>query len=188
MNKLVDAWKQFQPIHPPYLLNGDEVVLDHPEKYCRVEGWNGYVTTADFGAPSRISPLHLDLLPIPFVGNLETATVFLLMLNPGFGPHDYFGEYQVSEYRAALLDNLRQTQGNSFLFLDPKFSWHGGYGYWHSKLGKLIAEFANRTAISYGAARHFMQSKVVVLELAPYHSEFPSSRSPTSFNAVSSAS
>lgn len=169
MHALISAWNRFKPEQPPYVLPGDEVVLNEEHLYCRHAGWDGFVADPDFGVPGN-SQLHLDLLPVPFVGNLKTASVFLLMLNPGFGPHDYFGEYAVPEYRGALLDNLRQTRSNSFLFLDPRFSWHGGYDYWHTKLRNVIITFARSVGISYGQARQFFQSNIAALELTPYHS------------------
>ena len=169
MHALLSAWKDFQPKQAPYVLPGDEGLLAETQLCCRFAGWNGFVADPEFGAPGN-SKLHLDLLPIPFVGNLKTASVFLLMLNPGFGPHDYFGEYAVPEYRSALLDNLRQTRGNSFVFLDPRFSWHGGFDYWHTKLRNVIVAFAQNSGISYGRARQFFQSSIAALELAPYHS------------------
>lgn len=169
MHALISAWKTFKPEQPPYVLPGDEILLDEEHLCCRHAGWDGFVADPEFGVPGN-SQLHLDLLPVPFVGNLKTASVFLLMLNPGFGPHDYFGEYKVPEYRAALLNNLHQTRSNSFLFLDPQFSWHGGYDYWHTKLRNVIFTFANSVGISYGHARRFFQSNIAALELAPYHS------------------
>jgi len=169
MHPLISVWEKFQPEKPPYVLPGDEIVLDKAHLCCRHGGWDGFIADPEFGAPGN-SQLHLDLLPIPFVGNLNTASVFLLMLNPGFGPHDYFGEYTVPEYRTALLDNLRQTWSNTFLFLDPRFSWHGGYDYWHTKLRNVIITFAKSVGISYGHARQFFQAHIAVLELAPYHS------------------
>jgi hypothetical protein len=33
--------------------------------------------------------LKLDLLPQPWTGNVNTAEVFMLALNPGFSPDDY---------------------------------------------------------------------------------------------------
>ncbi len=169
MHTLVTTWKRFQTEEAPYVLPGDELVLSGPQLCCRFTGWDSFVADPEFGAPGN-SKLHLDLLPIPFVGNLKTASVFLLMLNPGFGPHDYFGEYKVPEYRSALLNNLRQARGNSFLFLDPRFSWHGGFDYWHTKLWNVIAAFAESMGISYGRARQFFQSRIAAIELAPYHS------------------
>jgi hypothetical protein len=169
MHALLSAWKKFQPEKPPYVLSGDEIVLDEPDLCCRYAGWEDFIADPEFGAPGNLQ-LHLDLLPIPFVGNLKTASVFLLMLNPGFGPHDYFGEYKVPKYRAALIDNLRQTRSNSFMFLDPRFSWHGGYDYWHTKLRNLITTFAETVSIPYDRAREFFQTHIAALELAPYHS------------------
>jgi hypothetical protein len=169
MHALLSAWQKFELDRAPYVLPGDETILSNTDVFCRFAGWDGLIADPEFGTPAS-SRLHVDLLPIPFVRNLRSASVFLLMLNPGFGPHDYFGEYRVPEYRAALIDNLHQSRTSSFLFLDPRFSWHGGYDYWHTKLRSVIASFAGRVAIPYGRARQFFQSHIAAIELSPYHS------------------
>lgn len=169
MHALLSAWASFKLEQKPYVLPGDKEVLSNPKLICRYAGWEQFVTAHNFGAFGQ-SKLHLDLLPIPFVGNLRSGSVFLLMLNPGFGPHDYFGEYEVPEYRDAPVNNLRQGPNNSFLFLDPRFSWHGGFDYWHTKLRDVIAALAKSVCISYGEARKFVQSRIAAVELAPYHS------------------
>lgn len=169
MHELLIAWRGVQVDQAPFILSGDEGVLSNEGLPCLTDNWCDFISDSDFGLPSD-SRLHLGLLPIPFVGNLRTASVFLLMLNPGLGPHDYFGEYQVPEYRSALIDNLRQTNGTSFLFLDPRFSWHGGFDYWHTKLCDLINEFSRRSGTTYGRARRFFQAQIAAIELAPYHS------------------
>lgn len=169
MHALLSAWREFELDRRPYVLSGDEIILAEPDLFCRFAGWDGLIADPEFGTPGN-SRLHVDLLPIPFVGNLRSASVFLLMLNPGFGPHDYFGEYRVPEHRAALADNLHQSHANSFLFLDPRFSWHGGYDYWHTKLRSIIAGFAERVNIPYGRARRFLQAHLAAIELSPYHS------------------
>ena len=44
---------------------------------------------------------------MPFVGDLQSADVFLVLLNPGLGPLDYYGEEKNEPgYREALLANL----------------------------------------------------------------------------------
>lgn len=169
MHPLLYAWSQFDADRPPLVLPGDEAIFNETDLFCRFSGWDDFVAHPEFGAPGN-SQLHLDLLPIPFIGNLRSASVFLLMLNPGFGPPDYFGEYKVAEYRTALIENLRQSPSNSFLFLDPRFSWHGGYAYWHAKLRSIIVSFAGEVGIHYGRARQFLQSRVAAIELSPYHS------------------
>jgi len=89
MHALLEAWKDFDASRRPHVLLGDEAILADDRRICRYDGWHGFIANPDFGKPDR--RLHLDLLPIPFVGNLEAASIFLLLLNPGFGPHDYLG-------------------------------------------------------------------------------------------------
>jgi hypothetical protein len=169
MHELQTSWKSFNFKEAPYVLPGDEIILDNTRLFCRFASWEQFVTAPNFGDPAR-SELHLDLLPMPFIGNLKSASVFLLMLNPGFGPHDYFGEHNVPDYRNALIQNLIQSSDNSFLFLDPRHSWHAGFCYWHDKLRGVIKRIAKDTDISYGDARRFVQKRIAVLQLAPYHS------------------
>jgi hypothetical protein len=168
MQDLISAWRNFDHTKNPYL-DGDEI----PQNFIkRHNSWEEYISNPNFGDGSDATKLHLDLLPIPFVGNLKTASVYLLMQNPGFGHHDYFSEFKIPEYRAALLNNLRQTESTSFFFLDSQFSWHGGYQYWHKKLHKLIKKFSKKPelSISYGQALNFFRKEIAVVELVPYHS------------------
>jgi hypothetical protein len=168
MHEFLSAWRDFQTKRGPFLLLGDEI----PSK-CRHNydvGWDAFIKSPEFGVPHD-SRLHLNLLPTPFMGHLKSASVFLLMLNPGFGPHDCYGEYEVPVYRAALVDNLRQTDSNKFLFLNPRFSWHGGYAYWHAKLQSVIRSFARSADKTYREAREHIQSRIAAIQLVPYHSE-----------------
>jgi hypothetical protein len=170
MQPLLTAWKSFQPQHPPFILPGDEEVLSDPKLFRQFADWDSFILAHEFGFPGQ-SYFHIGLLPMPFVGNLKTASVYLLGLNPGFGPTDYFGEYNVPDYRSLLLGNLHQVQDCLFFFLDPRFSWHGGFEYWHTKLQNTIVAFANCTGIKYDTACRFFQSRIAALELVPYHSE-----------------
>lgn len=168
MHLLLDAWREYES-KEPFVLRGDECLLEGTKLTTRCAGWSAYACDPDFGQPSG-SSLHLDLLPMPFVGNLEKAKVYLLMLNPGLAPTDYYGEYNVPGYKNALLRNLKQAPESSFIFLDPEYSWHGGYLYWHSKLSKLVALVARELVVRYGEARRLIQEHVAVVELLPYHS------------------
>jgi len=164
---LLDAWRKFKPDNPPFTLPGDEALLAEPALWT-IDQWREYVADPERGNPTDAGKLCLGLLPMPFVGNLDTASIFLLMLNPGARPHDFFGESEVPEYRAELLATLRQDEGIDGL-LDPRFAWHGRYGYWEGKLSKLFARIAGSDQ-TYGTARHTLQSKMAALELVPYHS------------------
>ena len=107
------------------------------------------------------------------MGDLKSAEIYILTLNPGYSATDYFGEYCVRGYRGALLRNLRQDyspQRSLNLFLDPQFAWSGGFGYWHTRLRNVIDKHANERGWSYAKARSKLGSKLAIIELVPYHS------------------
>jgi len=96
-----------------------------------------------------------------------------LALNPGVTSVDYFAEYNVFEFRRALLANLRQApQASGFpnLWFNPRFSWHSGFAYWHGKLREIIDHTSVRHSDDRQAALRFVSSRVAFLELYPYHS------------------
>ncbi|MDP2324279.1 MAG: hypothetical protein Q8N51_09655 [Gammaproteobacteria bacterium] len=97
----------------------------------------------------------------------------VLMLNPGLNPVDYFAEYRVPAFREAVLSNLRQSYQVSHpnLFLNPEFSWHSGFGYWHGKFRELIARHAAARGCSLAESLRVFSQSVAFLELYPYHSE-----------------
>ncbi len=175
MHPLIQAWRKFDEESPPYVLAGDEVVLNTSYS-VRCRSWKAYCSNPDFEAPDQ-GKFHIDLLPVPFAGRLDRATIFVLLLNPGFGPHDYFAEYEVPEFRQIRIANLRQGRRAAFDYLSPEFSWHGGFRYWHGRLSGLVSAFASETGLSYGRARKYFQSQIASIELVPYHSKrfaFPS--------------
>jgi hypothetical protein len=107
---------------------------------------------------------------MPYLGNLRHARVFLVSLNPGLGPHDYFGEHRVVEYRSALLANLRQDRDVRFPFLDPAHSWHGGSAYWTHRLRGITRRVQETLGVDPREAIRICAAQVAVLELVPYHS------------------
>ncbi len=135
-------------------------------------GWRETIQAPDFCAPGD-KRLHLGLLPQPFFGDVRNASIYVLLLNPGLGPSDYYGEYEVPKYRAALLANLKQRPASGvrpFLFLDPQFAWHGGFNWWHGKLAKVMERLASAWRVSFAEARARLGSALASIELLPYHS------------------
>jgi hypothetical protein len=127
---------------------------------------DGYVASQTFSAQTNRA-LHLGLCPVPFVGSPSKATVFILMLNPGLSPGDYFAEEQ-SAFRSALRTNLKGE--SEFLFLDPRFAWHPGFTYWHGKLASVVRKLATERQLSYQVALGRAAANICVLQLVPYHS------------------
>jgi len=137
-----------------------------------IRNWPDAHRAADFCAP-KDHRLHLGLLPQPFCGDLRRASIYVLLLNPGLGPCDYYGEHEVPEYRKALLANLKQECDRAscpFLLRDPQYSWQGGFGWWHWKLAGVMSRLADTWAVSFAEARAGLARELASIELVPYHS------------------
>ncbi len=171
----VTAWKVFRPTGRLKLLHADRGPLLNGRSVLAVRGYtrlDHYAASEQFGTPNETS-LHLGLLPMPFAGSLARADIFVLMLNPGLSPTDYFGERRVRAYRDALRANLAGLAHrfrHPFMFLDPQYSWHAGFEYWHGKLTAIIAAWARKNHTSYAESLRFFSARLASLELVPYHS------------------
>ena len=169
---LIDTWRIWQAKETPYLLTEDRQYMLARNNAYVVRDWRRTIRAADFGKPGD-SRFHLGLLPHPFCGDLLRASIYLLMLNPGLGSQDYFGEYEVPQYRREVLGTLKQRFSKSavpFYFLDPRFAWHGSFGWWHGQFVRIIERLAEDREISFAEARRHLASSIASIELIPYHS------------------
>lgn len=172
MTEIIEAWRDWHREGASGLLKGDHALSTAPDKLCDIRGWDAFVGGDQWA--SKTDRVHLGLLPMPYVGSLATARVFVLLLNPGFSPLDYFGEYRVPEYRTALSDCLVQNEASDsrgFYFLTPESSWHSGFRYWHSKLLGVVEEFSHTAGMPLVEAFAFVRRHLAAIELVPYHSE-----------------
>jgi len=174
-HQLVDKWKSCSIESPPFIFPGDEVLLDGSlrKRVSFFSTFQDYIGSKTFGLPTD-QTLHLGLLPVPYVGNLQRASVFILMLNPGFSPGDYYAEQYSAEYREVLERNLRQENGSDrypFFALDPRFAWHPGFQYWHRRLQGLARALALKDDIDYQDALAVLAKHIACLEYVPYHSK-----------------
>jgi hypothetical protein len=169
---LISCWRSCNLTAPPYLFPDDVSRMANSD-FKVFQSFDGYVASKEFGLSSDTS-LHAGLLPLPFVGNLENASVFILMLNPGLSAGDYFAEQNSPEFRNTCIRNLRQENGNDdypFVFLNPQFAWHPGFGYWHKKLDDIIEKLARQSGMAYQEAMSKLAKNLTCLELIPYHSK-----------------
>ena len=170
--QLLAEWAKWEPGSAPFVLGADRDMLESTESTVNFASWSDAISAPDFGRAGD-PRLHLGLLPQPFIGDLRQASIYVLSLNPGLEPTDYFGEYEVAEYRKALLDNLKQQFGATarpFIFLDPCYSWHGGFRWWNRKLYQVINQLAVNRAVSLSSAREAFAKEIASIELLPYHS------------------
>lgn len=176
LHEFLTAWRETSINGPNRIMDRDAAAISSLRaSLLAPEGltWNDFIMDPRCGARGD-KRLHLSLMPIPFLGNLEMAKVVVLLQNPGLSPTDYFGEFQVSGFRDLLNDNLRGELSKSdypFLFLNPAVSWHGGFKWWNDKLSSVINSVAATMGTDYASARHLVANRLASIELVPYHSE-----------------
>jgi hypothetical protein len=129
------------PKQAPFTLPCDDEVLNSP-KY-------------------KLDGLRFDAFPEPYSGNINTAKVVCLLLNPGFEEADvttnFNNPYWVNEIRA----NLEHKTESPFLYLSPKVQETGGYRWWTARLKPLENAGVTRDELAQG---------LMMVEFFPYHS------------------
>ena len=136
---LTAYWRRFDPTSMPYVHPDDRPFfaryrprdLSHPPL-----DEAGYERDAD--AKER-KFTHLSLL-VPYLGNLHSADIFILLLNPGFSEIEYRVEAD-SAVQAALRRSLLQDLADTaypLWYLDPQFHDHPGHKYWYLDFMALV--------------------------------------------------
>ena len=174
---LLSEWANWTPSDPPCVFPGDLAAmeelndLDDGKRPCVYRSWEEYSRCPRLGRADDCR-LHLGLLPHPFCGDPSSARIVILLLNPGFGPHDAFAEFTQPDYCDALLQNLRgeSVRRGGFLHLDPHFAWTGAFRWWHGKLCSIIEQLCRRWDVPYPEARDRLRAQLAAIELVPYHS------------------
>jgi hypothetical protein len=106
--------------------------------------------------------LKFEAFPEPYSGNIRTAKVICLLLNPGFDKTDittnFDNEYWVREIRA----NLTHKAEYPFLYLSPHLKDTGGYKWWAAKL-KFLEQA--------GVTRNELTNGLMSIQFLAYHSK-----------------
>jgi hypothetical protein len=177
---LLDKWAAWtRPVSGHMIHEEDKLAIDAlpSVKIAPHRTWSDYVHADDFGRDDK--QLQLQLLPIPFLGNVAGAKVIVLLQNPGLAPGDYYAELTHKEFQGRLEANLAgalDRHDYPFLFLDPDLAWHGGFTWWHRKLQPVIEAVAeklqsNGRPTTLRAARQAVARHLAAIELLPYHSK-----------------
>lgn len=131
------------PTKPPYVLPEDAVVFADPK--FKDEGY------------------RFDAFPDPFIGNLTTASVIFLSLNPGFDDADINVNLQKPFFIAESHKNLLHQPTVPFLYLDDRMSDTHGYRWWHKLLDKSVREEPLDIDV--------VRQRIAIIEYMPYHSK-----------------
>jgi len=167
-NHLLKAWRGLSLTHRPYILAGDKIIKEYCQPY---KCFKDYVKKPDLATESP-EKFHCGLIPVPYQGDIIKAKIYILALNPGFGPHDYYAESHDKAFRNARIQQLRQhglDKDFPFMGLNPLFSWHSRY--WTNRLGDIIEIIKKHKNLSDREASSLLSKSIACLEYIPYHSE-----------------
>ncbi len=152
-----NPWRAL-PTAPDYVL---------PEDRAAVEAAN--VKNAERRKDAWRYYYHLELLPDPYIGNLD-APVVLFSLNPGYTPaksgdgncNDDWWHANSAEMHGAYRRNFNEEPSEyPMFFLDPILRDSPGGQYWTRKLGELISACGDAERVA---------KNLTTIEFFPYHS------------------
>jgi len=189
VTELLKAWRGMSLTNPPYILDGDKIEKGYWHKY---KSFSGYIKDSNnrnnvkevmcksFPDDKRDSKVkcaspkkfHSGLIPVPYGGDIRKAKIYILTLNPGLRPIDYYAESHDKAYRKARIRQLRQRNLDKdfpFMELNPKVSWKSKY--WTGRLGDIIQMLQEQKNVSYTKALSLLSKSIAYLEYIPYHSE-----------------
>jgi hypothetical protein len=169
MIEIIKYWRDIE-------LGQNSLVHREDKAYITKDNAHQFTTADNFYSQDYLENpylFHTGLIPTPYMGDLKNAQVFILMLNPGLSFDDYHAECNDPDYKAALVNNLKQKEFDPdypFLFLNPNYLWHTGGMYWFKKFKSHILHMMKKDNISILEATKRISKKVAVLQLFPYHS------------------
>lgn len=123
-------------------------------------------------SPDQDDYFHLSLSPVPYMGNLRTADVFLLMINPSAGYADY-----ITDAQPAFCQALSATRKQHFhahertcLALNPEYCESSWFSYYEKLFKPALLKCAGETGWSYLRSLEELSRRLAILELVPYYS------------------
>jgi|GEM_PF-5969840 len=138
------------------------------EKSIKAKNWNEYISGNNWGREGN--RVHVDLLPIPYAGNLKTAKIVFGLYNPGANQLDYRDEER-QDFKAAIRSSIQQSFSRNdvaFYNLDPTFADTSAFQWWEKRLGKLALSL--KGSYKYRDLLLVLAKNIAVIELIPYRS------------------
>lgn len=105
--------------------------------------------------------IRLEVLPVPFLGSLDSANVVLLNLNPGIVDQDFTIFRTDKNYVEQNRRTLTFKSTPAFFYLGREFAYTEGYKWWFKRLRVLIEACGHDT----------VATRVMCIQYSPYHSK-----------------
>ncbi|MDR3364880.1 MAG: hypothetical protein LBS91_08065 [Clostridiales Family XIII bacterium] len=121
---------------------------------------------------AKQNPLHIELPPHPFYGNVRQSKLLLLSLNPGFGECDHQEQSMDADFRKELSECLLQTKDAKLFSINNRF---GGtsHGRWWRKRTLLQTDQEIHKMIFGSVDKYadFLENNLSVIEFFGYHTK-----------------
>ena len=170
---LLETWRKWADDNaednPPYVLDADK----ESEEFRKLEargriGAYGNKQEPHHDPNLKPNRLNVGLLPYPFIGDLEKATIFVLMANPNAKPCDaYDGDGWDKKKHIA---NLEQDFSGMELPFESLSRQPKPDGYWYSRLKRTIERIMKKKSLSHEDAIDLVAKDLAVIQRSPYWS------------------
>lgn len=105
--------------------------------------------------------IHTEIMPAPFMGNVHTARIVILMLNPGYDEdefeNNYYSEYK--EYWQNEILHIKSIENLPLFCLDERYIKYSPY--WSEKLKPIISI----------VGKEKVANNICKIQYFPYHSK-----------------
>lgn len=176
MVKIISYWKDFNHETKPFIHDKDKIILEKHQD--DVNSHEDFLNLNYYGTKKNKLKykLHLNLLPEPYAGDITNATIYVLLLNPGYSNSNYYEENESSsDFRKDFIRTIRQEFKSKdkypLIWLNPKYLWTAGGIWMENKFKPLLEYCVQEKGYTYVEALKLISKKVAILELFPYHSE-----------------
>jgi hypothetical protein len=182
IQEYIDYWRRLDVDQKPFVHPEDRDTLLNNNKFSFLSKGT---TSCDIADSKQSKQLHLGLLPAPHTGDLTSAEIVIVALNPGYGVENYVEQDDV-DFRNRLKQQIHQRFSSEddypLLTLDPATQGRGGYKWWNTqgRLGGVIQRIADHKFRNHpnrnGEARRLLAKTIATLEVMPYISKEYSAR------------
>ena len=182
---MLDELKHFWSRYSFYKLHPDDekYLINRREKYCldltidqlRIQYGNDLrsdQTDAKFrNIKSNRSKILSNLLAHPFLGDVENASIYILMNNPGFSTSDYIDEIENTDYVELVEKNLK-FNSECFFPIHENAKNTGGFNYWTQKgrIKNIVDELTLLNNKSNHENFELVKKSICLVESIAYHS------------------
>ncbi len=114
--------------------------------------------------------LRFELVPEPYLGNLDLCRVILLGCNPGFSAENAIEQRDHPDFVVALKSNLLESRAEGTLCFDPRFKCMSVSRYWRAVVDPIYQALKAASSMHADELWAQMSESVAIADHYGYHS------------------